>query len=118
MFEYSIDEKDRPKSLALRGRVDALSSAEIQKVFDRLIQAGERMILVDFAEVNYVSSAGLRLFLLVQKQLKSVGGELLLFGLASQTRETFRTGSIFWWSRRIPITSSPAWVLRSDKGIG
>ena len=45
-------EKDRPKSLALRGRVDALSSAEIQKVFDRLIQAGERTILVDFAEVN------------------------------------------------------------------
>ena len=89
MFEYSIDEKNRPKSLALRGRVDALSSAEIQKVFDRLIQAGERMILVDFAAVNYVSSAGLRLFLLVQKQLTSVGGELLLFGLASQTLEVF-----------------------------
>ena len=83
MFEYYVDEKDRPKSLALRGRVDALSSAEIQKVFDRLIQAGERMILVDFAEVNYVRSAGLRLFLLVQKQLRSVGGEVLLFGLAS-----------------------------------
>ena len=94
MFEYSIDEKNRPKSLALRGRVDALSSAEIQKVFDRLIQAGERMILVDFAEVNYVSSAGLRLFLLVQKQLTSVGGELLLFGLASQTLEVFRISGL------------------------
>ncbi len=90
MVEYSIDEKVRPKSLALRGRVDALSSAEIQKVFDRLIQGGERMILVDFTEVNYVSSAGLRLFLLVQKQLGSVGGELFLFGLAPQTLEVFR----------------------------
>jgi len=28
VFENSIDEKDRPKSLALIGRVDALSSAE------------------------------------------------------------------------------------------
>jgi len=37
VFEYYIDEKNRPKSLALRGRVDALSSAEIQKVLDRLI---------------------------------------------------------------------------------
>ncbi len=90
MFEYSIDEKDRPKSLSLRGRVDALSSAEIQKVFDRLIQAGERMILVDFAAVNYVSSAGLRLFLLVQKQLRSVGGELVLFGLGPQVLEVFK----------------------------
>ncbi len=90
MFEYSIDEKDRLKSLALRGRVDALSSAEIQEVFDRLIQAGERMILVDFAEVTYVSSAGLRLFLLLQKQLKSVEGELLLLGLAPQVLEVFK----------------------------
>ncbi len=52
VFEYSMDEKDHPKSLALRGRVDALISAEFQKVLDRLMQAGERMILVDFAEVN------------------------------------------------------------------
>ncbi len=94
MFEYSVDEKDRFKSLALRGRVDALSSAEIQEVFDRLIQAGERMILVDFTEVNYLSSAGLRLFLLVQKQLRSVGGELLLFGLAPQTLEVFRLSGL------------------------
>ena len=90
MFEYSIDEKDHPKSLVLRGRVDALSSAEIHEVFDRLIQTGERMILVDFAEVNYVSSAGLRLFLLVQKQLRSVEGELLLLGLAPQVLEVFK----------------------------
>ena len=94
MFEYSIDEKIRPKSLALRGRVDALSSAEIQKVLDGLILAGERMILVDFAEVNYISSAGLRLFLHVQKELRSVGGELLLFGLVSQTLEVFRIGGL------------------------
>ncbi len=94
MFEYYLDEKDRPKSLVLRGRVDAQSSPKIQKVFDGLIQAGERMILVDFAEVNYVSSAGLRLFLLVQKQLRNAGGELLLFGLASQTLEVFRISGL------------------------
>jgi len=37
VFEYYIDEKNRPKSLALKGRVDALSSAEIKKVLDKLI---------------------------------------------------------------------------------
>jgi len=52
VLEYSIDERDRPKSLALRGRGDASSSPEIQKILDRLIQAGEKMILVDFAGVN------------------------------------------------------------------
>ncbi len=90
MFEFCIDGKDRPKTLTLRGRLDALTSAEIQKVFDQLIQAGARTILVDFGEVNYISSAGLRLLLFVQKQLRTVGGELLLFGLASQSLEVFR----------------------------
>ncbi len=52
VFEYSIDEKNRPKSLALRRRVEALSSAEIQKVLDRPTQTEERMTLVDFVEMN------------------------------------------------------------------
>ncbi len=94
MFEYSVDGKDRPKNLTLRGRLDALTSAEVQKVFDQLIQAGERTILVDFGEVNYISSAGLRLLLFVQKQLRTVGGELLLFGLATQTLDVFRISGL------------------------
>jgi hypothetical protein len=40
VFEYSVDEKDRPKSLALIGRVDTLSSAELRSK-GRLPQEGQ-----------------------------------------------------------------------------
>jgi len=74
MFEFSVTEDGELKYITIKGRIDALSSAEMQKGLDTRILAGERVILVDFAEVNYISSAGLRVFLNTQKQLKRVGG--------------------------------------------
>ena len=40
--------------------------------------SGERLIIADLSEVNYVSSAGLRVFLGIQKQLKKAGGQIVL----------------------------------------
>jgi len=78
MFEFSVAEEGGLKIITVKGRIDALSSAELQKGLDTLILAGDRVILVNFAEVNYISSAGLRVLLSVQKQLKRVGGEIVL----------------------------------------
>ena len=90
MFECSVAEDSGLKCITVKGRIDALSSAEIQKGFDRLILAGERMILVDFTSVNYISSAGLRLFLSVQKKLKTIGGEIVLLKPVPSVLEVFR----------------------------
>ena len=94
MFEYSVVEDDGFKCVTVTGRIDALSSAEIQKGFDRLILAGERVILVDFTLVNYVSSAGLRLFLSVQKKLKAIGGEIVLFKPVPSVLEVFKISGL------------------------
>ncbi len=72
MFEYTITDEGSVKCICARGRLDAMSAQDMQKAFDRLILAGERILLVDMESVNYVSSAGLRVFLSSQKQLKKV----------------------------------------------
>ena len=94
MFEYSVVEDGGFKWLTVKGRIDALSSAEIQKGFDKLILAGERVILVDFTWVNYVSSAGLRLFLSVQKKLKAIGGEIVLLKPVPSVLEVFKISGL------------------------
>ena len=63
MDNYSLTEEHAVKCIAVNGRIDALSAPDIQGVFDRLILSGERVLLVDMTSVNYVSSAGLRVFL-------------------------------------------------------
>jgi anti-anti-sigma factor len=94
MFEFSVAEDGGLKYITIKGRIDALSSAEMQKGFDTLILAGGRVILVNFAEVNYISSAGLRVFLNTQKQLKRVGGEIVLLKLISSVLEVFKTSGL------------------------
>jgi anti-anti-sigma factor len=94
MFEYTVTEEASIKCVSAKGRVDALSAPDIQKAFERLILEGERVLLVDMGSVNYVSSAGIRVFLSTQKQLKKVGGEIILMGMGEQVFEIFRMSGL------------------------
>lgn len=94
MFEYDLKIENTAQCIVARGRVDALSVPDVQKLLDRLVLDGERLLLVDMASVNYVSSAGLRVFLAVQKQLKKVGGEIVFIGMNNQVFEVFRMSGL------------------------
>lgn len=65
--------------LIISGRIDSMSSPNILHQFDELILGGSRLVVVNLEQVNFVSSAGLRIFLVAQKQLNKVGGEIILF---------------------------------------
>lgn len=64
--------------LAVTGRIDSISSPDIQRRLEEMIMDGERRIAVDLSGVHFLSSAGLRVFLIAQKALAKVGGEILL----------------------------------------
>ncbi|MDY6971401.1 MAG: STAS domain-containing protein [Thermodesulfobacteriota bacterium] len=89
MFECTVADGSGLKWIAFKGRIDAMSSAAIQKEFDGLTMAGERMIVADLSGVNYISSAGLRVFLVVQRKLRRVGGEIILFNLDKHVMDVF-----------------------------
>ncbi len=94
MFECTITEENSIKRIAPKGRVDALSSPDLQRTFDELILAGERIFLVDMTSVHYVSSAGLRIFIAAQKELKKVGGEIVLLGIPGAVLEVFKMSGL------------------------
>lgn len=75
--------------LLLTGRIDSITSREIEALFRNAVMAGKRLIVADMTGVNYVSSAGLRVFLSVQKELKKAGGEVCFFGCASAVYSIF-----------------------------
>ena len=94
MFECTITHEASFQCITAKGRIDALSASEIQKVFQQLILEGERVLLVDLSNVHYISSAGLRSFITTQKELKKVGGEMLLTGLTPQVLDVFKVSGI------------------------
>lgn len=90
MFEFTITHEASCQCVTAKGRIDALSASEIQKVFQHLILEGGRILLADLSGVHYISSAGLRIFIITQKELKKVGGEILLSGLTPQVFDVFK----------------------------
>jgi anti-anti-sigma factor len=94
MFEYTLSDEASCKHFLASGRIDALSAAEIQAVFNSLILEGTRILLVNLSGVNYVSSAGLRIFISAHKQMKKVGGEILLTGLTPQVLDIFKISGL------------------------
>ncbi|WP_051327953.1 STAS domain-containing protein [Desulfatirhabdium butyrativorans] len=115
MIEYAITEHPFGKRLSARGRIDALSSPEIQAALMALIMEGTRTVLIDLSGVNYISSAGLRLFISIQKQMQNVGGEILLTGLLPQVLDVFKMSG---FDRFLTILSGMDEIDRRTKGTG
>jgi anti-anti-sigma factor len=78
MFECRGTEAFGLKWLILEGRIDAMSADDINRQLGALMTAGERIIGADMDKVNYISSAGIRVFLSVQKRLVRVDGQIVL----------------------------------------
>ncbi len=115
MLEYTITEEPSCKRITARGRIDALCATEIQNVFNALILEGARVLLADLSAVHYISSAGLRIFISTQKQLKKVGGEICLTGLSPQVLDVFKVSG---FDQLFRIVSGPAGIAASAGASG
>ena len=73
----------------LNGRLDSNTAMGFeQKLFECMENGTQRMIL-DFQELDYISSAGLRVILKATKNLKSAEGKLVLSEMQDYVKEVF-----------------------------
>jgi stage II sporulation protein AA (anti-sigma F factor antagonist) len=72
------------------GRIDTTTAPGLERQLDGLLARGERRVVVDFSGVEYISSAGLRVMLLLAKRLKELRGRLALCGLNDAVRQVFQ----------------------------
>jgi anti-sigma B factor antagonist len=72
----------------LKGRVDTSNSGEFEKKL-REVTDKEKNLLLDCSGLEYVSSMGLRVFLLILKKIKSLDGRLVIFGFCERVSEIF-----------------------------
>ncbi len=75
--------------LEVVGRVDSVTSAELGTRLGELLGARERRLLIDFARLEYISSAGFRVLFLASKQAGEAGSRLALCGLSGKALELF-----------------------------
>jgi anti-anti-sigma factor len=80
---------DRISIVRPQGRLDSASSPQFERDLLSDIDTGIRKLLIDFSELQYISSAGLRTILLAAKRMKASGGRLVLCSLSPQIAEVF-----------------------------
>ncbi len=76
-------------TLQLSGRLDAVTAPELGQQIRTLISDGARHLVIDFAQLDYISSAGLRVLLMTAKLLQAQGGEAQLSGVTGNVASVF-----------------------------
>lgn len=71
------------------GHINSENATALETELLQHVDQGHHRIVLDFGQVDYVSSAGLRVVLMLAKQLRQVAGRLVLSGLQPQVREVF-----------------------------
>ena len=85
-MEIGDEQVGETRVIAPRGRIDSVSSSELERHLVARLDGGARRVVIDLAGVEYVSSAGLRVLLIAAKRLKPPAGSLVLCGLGPAVR--------------------------------
>jgi len=75
--------------VSVDGRIDTTNANEFEKPMVELIEGGTHKIILDCSDLNYISSAGLRVFIIIQKKIIAVQGEFKLVNLQPAIQEIF-----------------------------
>jgi anti-sigma B factor antagonist len=79
--EYSI--------LQLSGEVDASNSVDLDAAIQEMLSEGINRILVDGSKLEYISSAGLGVFMSYLEEFKEKDIQLVIFGLLEKVQQVF-----------------------------
>lgn len=76
--------------LKIKGRIDTIHSSALEEEVNQLFESGEKNLILNCSGMNYISSSGLRVFLVAQKKAKAINGKLFLSNMQPAIQEIFR----------------------------
>jgi len=88
-MEIQLQDAGEVKIAVFEGNLDTNTALQAEETLDKAIEGGAIKILVDFAKLDYISSAGLRVLLSTAKKLRAAGGNLRLCSLNEMVTEVF-----------------------------
>jgi anti-anti-sigma factor len=84
------EQQEDVRIVEVEGRIAADTTTQLENALRALLEEGAVKIIVDLGNVNYISSAGLRVFLTTLKQVKAGNGVLILVNLVPEVAKVFK----------------------------
>ena len=88
-MELTEQKTEKCLIIGIVGRLDTTNYQVLEKRLMELIDGGQEQILVECSAMDYISSSGLRIFLMAQKRITPLKGRFVLCGLQENIREIF-----------------------------
>jgi anti-anti-sigma factor len=89
-MEINVTMEGDAVTIGLVGRLDTITSPALQQKTDEIMKSSSKIVMtVDFMSVDFVSSAGLRVLLMLHKKLNASQGSLSLRNLSVSVKEVF-----------------------------
>ena len=84
----NINNEGSTISIALSGRLDTTTAPELEQKYDDVFKENKEIIF-DFNGLDYISSAGLRVMLLAQKQANKQNLKMKVINVCPEINEIF-----------------------------
>jgi anti-anti-sigma factor len=75
--------------VCLKGRIDAISAPGVNQEIETALDGGRDRMLIDFKGLEYISSAGLRVLLIIAKKMRAAQGRLVICNLSEKIDNIF-----------------------------
>ena len=95
------------------GRIDGVNARDFEEALKAAISTDDSTVVMDLEGLSYISSAGLRVILLIAKTLRKRDADLILCSLSDPIREVFE---ISGFDKIIPVHGSREQALASVGG--
>ena len=89
MVEIQEIQNDEILRLVVVGEVDASSSIYLDNAIRSAMEAGQKKIMVDASQLNYISSAGLGVFMSYLEDFKDQNIAFVVYGLQEKVQHVF-----------------------------
>jgi anti-sigma B factor antagonist len=80
---------DNINIISLVGKIDAMSTGEVEKKLNDLIDSGNKYLVVNFSDTDYINSSGLRIMLSSLKKLRKAQGDLKMACAKPMVKQVF-----------------------------
>jgi stage II sporulation protein AA (anti-sigma F factor antagonist) len=88
-MEFTQEQAGDVAIVKLAGRLDSSTAQPAEESFARVLGSGVPRLAIDMSKLEYISSAGLRVLLVVARKVQQANGKVVLFGLLPNVHEVF-----------------------------
>jgi anti-anti-sigma factor len=81
-------------TLTVSGTIDTRAAAEFEAALKKAVEGGAKRAVLDFAKVDLITSAGIRVLVMFAKRLQSSGGGLVLCALTPDVVRVFEISGL------------------------